>query len=142
MRGLTIISTVILGVGHLLTEGGTFSWVTSGKQPVYVQPFLSPSYKWYDPNGIDLHWFIKYVTTDLLFCMTFFVLAKIAYRFSFRLFLIGITWFLYHCFDLFMLWWNFKTSYWLYLITYVAITATIVSLFVPEKRQAIVKSIK
>lgn len=142
MKGLTIISTLLLGLGHLLTEAGSLSWITSDRKPVYVHPFLSPYYKWYDPKGIDVHWFIKYVTTDLLFCMTFFVLTKIAYRFSFRLFLIGFVWFLYHCLDLFMLWWDFKTSYWLYLAVYVAIIATIISLFVPDKKTGFIKSIK
>lgn len=142
MRKVTIISTVILGAGHLLTEAGTVSYKLSGGEPVYVNPFLSPSYKWYDPKGIDLHWFIKYVTTDFLFCLAFFVLAKVAYRFSFRLFLVGFIWFVYHCIDLFMLWWDFKTSYWLYIVMYAAVTGTIISLFVPEKQQAIIKSLK
>lgn len=141
MKRTTIFLSVILIVGHLLTETGTLMYLINDYNPIYVHPFLSPNYQWHDPKGIDLFWFAKYMSEDFLLCIIFFVMARIAYQYSFRLFLIGVIFFFYHVFDLWMLLWNFKTSYWLYMVLYVVIILCIVSLFAPEKKQGIVKSI-
>lgn len=143
MRKLTIFLCILLIAGHLLTETGTVAWLLdrSNYKLSHIHPFLSPYYTWYDPKGIDFYWWLKYVTTDLLFCIVFFVLAKVAAQYSFKLFLIGLIWFLYHVFDFVMLLWNFKTSYWLYAVTYVAISACIVCLFLSERKQGVVKSL-
>lgn len=138
---LTILLCILLIIGHLLTESGTIVWELNHRKQAYVNPFLSPYYKWHDAKGIDLYWWIKYVFDDVLWCTVFFVLAKVSYQYSFRLFLVGCIWFAYHVFDLAMLWWNFKTSYWLYWVIYGTVILCLFSLFVPEKKQAIVKSI-
>jgi len=146
MRRFTIILCVLLIAGHLLTEAwaGVY-WLYDGELK-YIEPFWSPYYDFPEPigqkqPGIDIYWYIKDLTVDFLWCLTFFVLAAVARKYSFRLFLIGCIWFAYHAFDMGMYLWNFKTSYWLYLIIYVSIILCIVSLFIPEKKKGIIKSL-
>ena len=78
---------------------------------------------------------------EFLWCLTFFVLAKIAYRYNFRLFLIGCIFFLYHVVDWFMMWYDYKTSQLFYWFLNGAIVLSIIALFIPEKKQGVVKSI-
>lgn len=142
MKKLTVILCALLIVGHMLTELGSILYLVYRPQAWRIDPFLDSDYEFPGGEGIDLYWWIKWVTDDLLWCITYFVLAKIAYQYSFRLFLIGSIFFLYHVIDHFMLWWNYKTSYWLYWIMLAAIIGTIASLFAPEKKQAIIKSLQ
>lgn len=142
MKHLTIILCILLITGHLLTEMGSVFYLMYKPTIYYINPFLSPTYEFSNPKGIDLYWWIKYVTEDLLWCVTFFVLAKVAYQYSFRLFMVASIFFAYHVVDGFMLWWNYKTSYWLYWVLYGAVILCILSLFAPEKRQGILKSLQ
>lgn len=142
MKKITIILCSLLIAGHLLTELGSVLYLINRPKTWHIDPFLSPSYEFPGGEGIDLYWWIKWVTDDLLWCITFFVLAKIAYQVSFRLFLVGSVFFLYHAIDHFMLWWNYKTSYWMYWVMITAVIATIASLFMPEKKQGIIKSLQ
>jgi hypothetical protein len=142
MKRLTIILCVLLIVGHLLTELGSVLYLINRPKSWRIDPFLSPWYEFPGGQGIDVYWWIKWVTDDLLWCITFFTLAKVSYQFSFRLFLVACIFFLYHVIDSFMLWWNYKTSYWLYWVMIAAVILTIISLFMPEKKQAIIKSLK
>lgn len=141
MRKLTIILCVMLIAGHILTELGSVLYLIYRPKAWTIDPFLSPSYEFPGGKGIDLYWWIKWVTDDMLWCITFFVLAKVAYQYSFRLFLVGCIFFMYHLIDHFMLWWNYKTSYWLYWILIVASILSVMALFRPEKKQGIIKSL-
>lgn len=125
-----------------MTELGSVLYLIYRPLVWKIDPFLSPSYEFPGGEGIDLYWWVKWVTDDMLWCITFFVMAKVAYQVSYRLFLVAWTFFCYHVIDHFMLWWNYKTSYWLYWFLAAAIVATICLLFAPEKKQAIVKSLK
>ena len=126
MKRFTIILCVLLITAHLLTELWAGVYWFYGGELVYIEPFWSPYYDFPEPinqkePGIDIYWYIKDLTIDFLWCVTFFVLAKVSYRYSFTLAKIGYIWFGYHVFDLFMYLWNFKTSYWLYSILYITI---------------------
>lgn len=70
-----------------------------------------------------------------------FVLCRIAEKYSFRMFTIAGLWFMYHIFDAFMLWYNYRQSEWTYIVAVSLITATTVLLFLPERKTGQVKSI-
>lgn len=142
MKTFTIIICILLIFGHLLLESGALLQRYNDFRPVYIDPFLSPSYKWYDEKGISAYWWIQNNCVEFLWCVTFFVLAKVAYQYSFRLFLVGCVFFLYHVIDWFMMWWDYKTSNLFYYFLNGAIILAILSLFVPEKRQAVLKSLQ
>lgn len=133
-------------LGHLSTElASGMEYLYEGKI-FYVSPFFDPTYKFPEAKGtpegtINLYWYIKYLTDDFLWCVTFFVMAQIAKMYSFRIFLVACIFFVYHIFDLVMCVWNFKSYHWLYAGVYVAAGFSIIALFIPEKRQGILKSI-
>lgn len=147
MKLITIILSVLLMIGHLSTElASGIEYLYKG-EIFYVNPFFDPDYEFPEakdtPDGtINLYWYIKYVTDDFLWCVTFFVMAKIAKMYSFRIFLVSCIFFAYHVFDLFMNVWNFKSYHWLYVGVYIAVGLSILSLFAPEKKQAVLKSLQ
>jgi len=110
---------------------------------IKINPWLDRSYVFYgDKDGIYMLWFLKALFNELTDVATFFVIAKVAYQFSYRLFLIAWIFFGYQVFDAVMLWVNYKTSYWMYWVLNAVIIAGVVIIFLPEKKRAIVKSIK
>lgn len=142
MKSFTIIICVLLIFGHLLLESGALLQMYNDYRLAYVDPFLSSDYQWYDKNGISIYHWVQMNCVEFLWCVTFFVLTKVAYQYSFRLFLVGSVFFLYHVIDWFMLWWDYKTSNLFYYFLNGAIILAILSLFVREKRQGILKSLQ
>lgn len=142
MRTFSIIICILLIFGHGLLESGALLQRYNNYTPVYIDPFWSPDYKWFDQKGISFYHWVQMNCVEFLWCTTFFVLAKVAYKYSFRLFLIGCVFFIYHVIDWFMLWWDYKTSYLFYWFLNGAIVMAIVSLFAPEKKQGIIKSLR
>lgn len=141
---LVIAMCALLIFGHLLTEASTlleyfFPDVANQK----VNPWLDKSYVFYgDKEGIPLKWFIKYLTDDVLWVIVFFCLSVIGYQYSYRMFLVGCVFFVYHLFDTFMLLYNYKTFKWLHWAWIIAVIVSIIFVLLPEKKQAIVKSIR
>lgn len=141
MKGLVIAICVLLGLSHLMLEAGAGMQILNDYEKVYVNPFWSPSYHWYYPEGISLYHWVQLNAVEMMICTIFFCFAKVSYQYSYRLFLIGIIWFVYHLIDWFMLWWDYKTSVLFYWFLNITIALTISSLFVPERKQGVVKSI-
>lgn len=129
-------------VGHLLLEAGALYQKFNNYEPLYIDPFLSGTYEWYDSKGISAYWWLQLNCIEFLWCSTFFILAKVAFQYSFRLFLIGFIFFLYHLVDWFMMWYDYKTSVLFYWFLNTAVILCIGVLFLPDKKQAVIKSFK
>jgi hypothetical protein len=109
---------------------------------IKVNPWIDGDYVFYgDKEGIYLHWFIKYCCNEMQDIIFFFVLAKAAYQFSFKLFLISWVFFGYHVIDAFMLLYNYKTSHWIYWLLNGCIVIGVVLIIRPEKKQGKLRSI-
>jgi hypothetical protein len=147
MKWAAIILSVLLMLGHLSTELASGLEYLYNGQVFYIKPFLDPNYDFPEiigtPDGtINFYWWIKYVADDFLWVITFFVMAQVAKMYSFRIFRVACIFFAYHVFDMAMNVWNFKSYHWMYVIIYVVVGLCLIALFIPEKKQAIVKSIK
>lgn len=147
MKSFKIFLCVLLIAGHWSTELGAWLERRNSPEIKYVKPWLSNSYSFPERQGepdnhISLYWWVTYNCLDILWCIVFFVMARLAFMYSFQLFLVSCIFFLYHCFDYFMLWYNFKSWGWSYKIAHVATFLAVVSLFIPDRKQAIIKSLK
>lgn len=147
MKRLTIILCLMLIAGHLLTEVGSGLWLIFRPEIFYIDPFPDPNYVFPSPEGtppgkIDLYWYLKYLSDDFLWCVTYFVMAQVAKMYSRRLFLIACVFFAFHFLDFLMNIWNFKSYHWLYIVLYTAIGVALIYLFRPDKKQAVIKSLK
>lgn len=140
MRVFIILICITLIFGHFLLESGALLQKYNDFRPVYINPFRSPDYQWYDPKGISIYHWVQMNCVEFLWCATFFILAKVAYKYSFKLFLVGCVFFIYHVADWFMLWWDYKTSNLFYYFLNGAILIAVIMVFIPEKKQAIIKS--
>jgi hypothetical protein len=133
---------ILLIIGHAQTEiAELLLRVRPSLAKVYIQPFIN--YTWpHDERGVSLIWWVKYCSDDLLWVITYFVLARVAALYSFRLFCITALWFIYHLFDSFMLWYDYRTSHWLYWVLVAGIATTIAFMFLPEKKTGRIISMK
>lgn len=136
------VNVFLLILGHALLElAELLQRIRPSIVNVYIKPFIN--YTWpHDNRGISLIWWVKYCTDSFLYIIVFFVMARVAAVYSFRLFIICGIWFLYHLFDGFMLWYNYRTSHWLYWVIVAGAALSIGSLFLPEKRAGKVVSLK
>lgn len=142
MKTFTIIICILLIFGHLLLESGAALQIYNDYRRIYINPFFSPTYEWYDPKGISYYHWVQMNCVEFLWCVTFFVLAKVAYQYSYRLFRVGCIFFLYHIIDWFMMWWDYKTSNLFYYYLNGAIIISIIAMLVPEKKQGVLKSLQ
>lgn len=128
-RYYTII--VLLIVGHLLSELHSFIyWLDPKTQYYHVDNwFLKSEFK---VDKLNILWYFKMVEDTLLLGALLFAGACQAFsrnyktylewqRYSFRLYVIWCIYFAYHLFDFVMFFYDYKTSYWVY------ITALIIS---------------
>lgn len=122
VRYYTIV--VLLIVAHLLTELHTFIyWLDYSSQFQYVDNwFLQPGFK---VEKLNILWYFKMIEDLLLVAAILFAAASQSYsinysrylewqRYSLRLYIVWCIYFGYHCFDLLSFFYNYKTSYWLY----------------------------
>jgi hypothetical protein len=133
---------LLLIISHLGLEAGAGLQMLNRFENVYINPFRSPDYQWYDAKGISLYHWVQMNMIEFMICTIFFIFTIAVNKYSFRLFLIGCIFFLYHIVDWFMLWWDYKTSVLFYYFINAAVLLSIAALFVPEKKQAIIKSLK
>lgn len=123
-RYYTIV--VLLIASHLLTELHTLIfWADPKTQFQYVDNwFLKPGFK---IDGLNILWYFKMIEDLLLVAAILFAAASQSFsinynrylewqRYSLRLYVIWCIYFGYHCFDLLSFFYNYKTSYWLYVI--------------------------
>jgi len=130
-RFYTIVALLI--GGHLITELHTvLFWVNPQLEFYFVDHwFLKPDYK---VDNMNVLWYSKMIEDLLLLCSLFFAGASQAFsrnyssylewqRYSFRLYGIWCVYFFYHVFDMWMFFYNYKTSYVLYIIVLLLSTA-------------------
>jgi hypothetical protein len=129
MRRLVIVLCLLLIFGHVLTEVAsvlTRIWPEAMNQKVNLF--------WRGGFDMELYWYIKMSADDLLFTISFFVMSKIAYQYSFRLFLVCVVFFVYHLIDSLMFWYDFKTSHWFYWTMIVSVICTVMFLILPVEK--------
>lgn len=142
IKGLTIQLAILLIAGHLLTElSEVLEHLHPSLKSVYIHPFISQSYKFPYPEGINILWWIYYCTNDFLWIITFFVAAVISSHYSDRLFRICAIFFVYHIIDHFMLWYNYKTGHGMYWIAAAAYVSASLMMFTKDKMTAPVRHI-
>lgn len=145
MRNKYYIIVVLLIASHLLTELHTFIyWIDPSSQFNYCENwFLQPDFK---VPKLNILWYLKMVEDILLIGAILFAAATQAYsrnynsylewqRYSLRIYIIWCIYFAYHCFDLLAFFYNYKTTYWLYILVLSACTlsASIIAFYKHKK---------
>ncbi len=142
MKKVIWVVGFLLVIGHIQLEFSSWYYKIFGSKNIYPVIKSSEMFDWYHQKGISIEWWIKMVSDDFLSIITFAAMAIVLKRFSHRLYLISIVFLSYHVFDHFMLWYNYKTSWWLYIVELLAdIIAVIILVKVKDKKQAVVKSL-
>lgn len=143
MKRKLIWVAIVLIFSHLLLE---LSWIIEKLKPelttVYIKPVVSSNFhpEWYVKGGMNYLWWVKYNCDDIVWCITFATMARIAYSFSFRLFMIVVMFLIYHVADFIMLWWDFKSSHWMYIVLNIIIVISVIMIIWPVKnKSAIIK---
>jgi len=142
-----LIVLLLVG-GHLISEfHSVLYWVCPRLEFFMVEDwFIDGKTKVSNMNAL---WYSKMVEDMLLLCALVCAGASQAYsrnyatylawqRYSFRLYTLWVIYFFYHVFDMVMFFYNYKTSYVLYMIILVIVTC--LSLFVafyrPNKKES------
>ena len=123
-RYYTIV--VLLIASHVLTELHTLIfWIDPHSQFDYVDNwFIKSGFK---VEHLNVLWYLKMIEDMLLLTAVLFAAATQSYsinynkylqwqRYSLRLYIIWCIYFAYHCFDLLAFFYNYKTTYWLYVL--------------------------
>jgi hypothetical protein len=91
---------------------------------------------------LAIQWYLKMSLDDLMVISTYFFFAWVANKYSRKLFFIISIWFFYHLLDLYMFWWNYKSTYWAYWsLLLIAVIQTII-LLIPIKEKGRVVSME
>lgn len=144
MKKNLIYTSFVLIFSHLLLEAAELSekfW-PSFKTEV-IRPIISNDFRpeWYVRDGIVISWWIKVNCDDLVWITTYIMLATVALKYSERLFIICTVFLCYHILDYIMLWWNWKSSHWVYWILNVLIIFSVILVISPIKnKQAVIKN--
>lgn len=128
MRRIVITLVVLLITGHLLTEAASIASMIS---PALMEQKVNLFYT----GGFEMErwWYVKMTCDDLLLVITYFCLARIAYQYSIKLFMIACVFTLYHTIDGYMFWYNYKQSHWLYWALLASVILSILLLILPFK---------
>lgn len=105
----------------------------------YINPFIDKSYRFPVKEGMKVKWWVKYCTDDFARLSIFILTAWVLWPFSRKLSAMFIVYSVYHLFDHFMLWYNYKQSYWLYWVEGVCDLLCVLTLLIPERRGAKIK---
>lgn len=140
-KSLSAIAAILLIIGHFQLETAEIAerlWLSG----IYVHPFIRSSYHWYDDKGVNLLWWIKYVCDDILWIITYLILTLVARKYSYRLFLVCSVFLGYHIFDHFMLWYDYRSSHWLYWLELLTDGICLLLFFIiKDKKTGTIKSI-
>lgn len=143
MKWIITIIAILLIFGHFQTSiAARAAKIWPELKTTNIKPFIRKSYEFPIKEGINVLWWIKYCCEDFLWIITMFCFAKVSYIVSFRLFLVCCVFFIYHLVDGFMLWYDYKTSSGLYWLLDIACFLSVLLLFFPDKKTAIIKSMK
>lgn len=103
---------ILLIGGHAATFMSALFYKISPKWSIEKADwFLCPGFK----MDMAHEWWLKLSGDYLLNVMTYYVMAKIAAKFSDSLFLICVILFGYHIVDLFMFFWDFNGQFYIYI---------------------------
>lgn len=97
-HGLTFISVIFYKIWPAWTEEK-------------VDWFLSPFYR----LKMEREWYFKMGADYLLNVITYYIMAKVAAKFSDSLFIVCVIFFGYHVVDCFFFFWNFNGQFYIYL---------------------------
>lgn len=143
MKRKIIIAGCLIAFAYLQLETATLIsklWPEfAGKE---IDPFWSKEYHFVGANKMVMAWWIKFCCNDLKNIIVMLTMAWVAVDFSKKLSGIFLCYGLYHITDNLMLWYNYRTSQWVYWLENGCIILSIVLLFVvKERRGAKIKSI-
>lgn len=142
MKKIIFLAGIILSLAHLQLEVSTWYYNFFGTKQIYPLFDFNNSPDWYKKEGISIEWWLKMVTDDIFAIATYSVMAFAFKSFSRRLYLISLLFVAYHVFSHIMLWINFGTSEWTYLVVLIdCIVSVFILIFVKDKKQAVVKSL-
>lgn len=94
------------------------------------------------PGGIEIGWYIKYVTDHIVWIVTFSVMASLAFKMSKKMFIVSSLFGIYHLLDFIMFLINFNQSWWLYYTLFSVLGLSVIFLFIPLKETAKIVSLK
>lgn len=141
MNRKIIIACFLLAFSHLQLESATLFyrfWPSIANREYY--PFWDSDYHF--PGKMTIVWWIKYCSIDLKNLIVMGTAAWMFWGFSRRVGSAFMCYTLYYLTDHLMLWYNYRTSQWVYLIENGCIILSIILLFtVKERKGAKVKSL-
>lgn len=123
-----------LMVAHLFSIAYTIMWLIDDKVPlIKANLFIDQKAV---PGGIEVGWYVKYITDHLMWCITYWVFSVVAFYFSKKLFLIVTLLAIYHLIDFICFLVNFNNCWWLYWVLILTLLACVVILMLPIKEKA------
>lgn len=132
-RLIAILGFVLIGA-HILTEVHGFIYDVFPKiNEMNVDLFWSKDFK----LKLNLHWYIKMLSDDLFVVICFYVMAKIAAQYSFKLFLICGIYMMYHVIDAFCFMYNYKQTTEIYYALVLCSSAATLILITPSKMKIV-----
>jgi hypothetical protein len=129
-----LLSAIALIVVHAATELWQVIWaIWPQTETARVNLFIDKNAL---PEGMTVLWWVKSLTDELLWCYVFFDYAYTALRTSRKKFWVVFVFFMYHAFDAAMFVYNYKQSYWIYIVLLVLDAIALVIIFLPMKERA------
>lgn len=142
MKRLIILVGILLLLAHIQLEFSTWYYRLFGTKQIFPLIDFNAAPEWYRQKGISIEWWIKLVTDDTFSIITYLVMAIALKPFSQKLYLMSLLFVGYHVFSHFMLWLNYRTSPWMYIVILSdCLISVLILIFVKDKKQAIVKSL-
>jgi len=136
MRAKVTVIAIALWLFHVATE--IHSLISPAIALQELDLFFSAIYK----RMLTIQWYLKMSFDDVLLIFTYFFAAWLSGKYSKRLFMIVTQWFFFHLADLWMFWWNYKSSYWTYYSLLIGAALTTILLVIPIKERARVVSME
>lgn len=131
---------IALLTAHFLTVAYTLLWVIDDRLPLIKKNlFLDRSAM---PAGIEIGWYIKYITDHLTWCVTYFCFSYIASFCNKKVFLVVTLLGIYHLVDFICFMVDFHQSWWTYWALMGAILACVIIIMMPIKEKAKIISLE
>lgn len=135
-----IKAIVALMLAHFLSVAYIILWLIDEKLLlIKANLFLDSSIM---PDGIELGWYIKYVSDHVIWCVTYWVFSVVAFSYNKKLFLVVTMLAIYHLIDFVCFLVNFNMSWWFYWVLILALLSCVIILMLPIKEKAKIISIE
>lgn len=108
----------------------------------YIHPFINKEYADAHPKGMLINWWMVYCANDYLLISVHVVLVIMAQKISSKLATIASIYLIYHLFDHFFLWYDYKTNHSLYLIENMSDIFCVIVLLWPMRKDPKLKIVK